>query len=251
MKLSRILPLLAVSLSSLAISPKAEALTPLSSQTVQFTNQLTELNGTPLLTLNKYNDNATNPLVQVGLTFDTTLNSSGTVTNTASGAQTFTVLLSVLEFNLDVDPLNAPSALVGQTYSPFTTNALIGSRRYASLAPNTPAAFGLFTINASTGTTFTAAPDLAGFVGAGTFSFAPSTTILTSYSGGGGNVSTNISTFADARVTVTYYGNVPFDTPYGPAIPVLGSIVALAAMRKARKNLALKSCNSQQMEIVS
>jgi hypothetical protein len=240
MKLFRILPLLAVTLSSLAISPKAEALTLLSTQTVGFTNQTTELPGTPVLTLNKY----TGPgiLTQVDFTFNAALRSSGTVTNTAAQAQNFDVDLLVSRFRLTA-LTGAPGALlVNPNYELFTANTLIGSQTYTNLAPNSPAAFGPYTINSTPSAPSFTGINLLGFNGPGTFSFAPTTRIATSFFGGGGNTSANINTFADASVTVNYYtSDVPFDIPYGSTIPVIGSIVALGAMRKVKKTIALKT----------
>jgi len=237
MKISRILPLLAVSLSSLAISPRAYALTFLESSTASFSQKVTELNGTPLLTLNKYSGSV--PLSQVVLTFNAAVNSSGTVRNTASQAQSFNVTLSVDEFDIKAQP-GSPSVLLGKTYSPFdSTSGIIGRGEYTLLAPSVNTAFGAYTLNAPT-KTVTFNSNLSGFSGGGTFSFAPITEIDTSTSGS--KVKTSITTLADASVTVSYYAAaVPFNIPGGATIPAVGSLIALGAIRKARKTIHQKT----------
>ncbi|MBK1988784.1 choice-of-anchor E domain-containing protein [Sphaerospermopsis aphanizomenoides BCCUSP55] len=235
------------SLCSLAISPQAEALTSLGSYTDSFTNQITELNGTPLLTLPKYNGPDT--LQQVVFTVSSTLASSGTVTNTASNSQTFTVTLSSDYYDLYAST-GSPAALsalvnpgTGATFSPFYDSGVtqIGRTRYVGLAAGGSANFGPFSVNGSTGYTFTNPTDVAGFVGSGTYSFEPFTGMVTSISGGGGNVATNVTTLASTSITVEYFGTVtpvPFGFSTNASLVVFGGV--FYGFNKLRKNMAAK-----------
>jgi hypothetical protein len=207
-----------LSLGSLFLDSKANALPGLLySQTASFSNQLTELTGTPVLTLNKYNPQTGETVTDVKFTITGTLTSSGNVTNTAAQPQTFTVSILSQTFNLTPD-VNAPTALQNYgSFSPLSPFALIGTRSYTSLAPNTPTNFGPYTKNNNDSpmiVSFNQATDIAGFLGTDTFSFNPFTVIATSISGGGGNVSTSITTYASAAITVEYYDN---STP--PSVP--------------------------------
>ncbi|MDM9383285.1 choice-of-anchor E domain-containing protein [Chlorogloeopsis sp. ULAP01] len=217
-----------ISVSSLFVAPKANALT-FFTQTTSFSNQVTELAGTPVLTLDKYNPQPGEIVTDVKFTITATLSSSGTVTNTAANPQTFTVRVEPTFFDL-TPGANAPAAL--QTYSPLASYTEIGRTRYTNLAPNTPTQFGPFTINNNASpmiVTFSQPIDIAGFLGTGTFSFEPFTEIFTGVSGGGGNVATNITTLASASITVEYNGTsnpptVPFEFSSNVAI---GSFVGI------------------------
>ncbi|MEH1845357.1 MAG: choice-of-anchor E domain-containing protein [Nostoc sp.] len=210
-----------LSLSSLFLSSKANALDGLLySQTASFSNQLTELDGTPVLTLNQYNQQIGQTVTDVKFTITGTLTSSGTVKNTAAQAQTFTVTILPTTFDLMPDG-SSPAALRNYgPFSPLDSFTKIGSLKYTSLASNTSANFGPYSINNNSSPTiviFNQSTDIAGFLGTGTFSFNPSTEIGTSVSGGGGNITTSIMTSASAAITVEYYGTtttVPFELSY-------------------------------------
>jgi hypothetical protein len=216
-----------LSLSSLFVDSKANALTGLFySQTASFSNQLTELDGTPVLTLNKYKLKAGEKVTDVKFTITGTLTSSGTVKNTAAQPQAFTV--SIFSDIFDLAPgVNSPAALINYgSFSPLNSSARIGSIRYSGSRPaNTSSNFGPYSItnsNSPTIVTFNQTTDIAGFLGAGTFSFNPYTEIATSIGGGGGNITTSIITSASAAITVEYYGDynpptVPFELSYNVA----------------------------------
>lgn len=224
---------IALCLGSMQAERSAHAQTVLSTQTVSFTNQVLELNGSPTLTLNKYNGTDTLTKVQISATGSIT--ATGTVTNLAGVAQTFRVSQLASQFDLSANP-GAPAALLNYTdpnsgslgaLSPFF-GQIVGSRQYTSLAPNVPVAFGPFTINSNAATAeFTAAGDVAGFVGSGTFSFGPFTSIGTAIIGGGGNVQTNLTNLGSASITVTYLGVV--SSVPEPSTYALAGVVALAA----------------------
>jgi hypothetical protein len=229
------------SLSSLAIAPQAKALDSLGSFTDSFTNQITELADAPVLTLSQYSGSGT--LEQVVFTVNATLASSGNVTNTASGSQTFNVATQA--FLYDLTPgAGGPASLT--TFSPLPGGATIGSQLYSGLASGATSAFGLFSINGSTGATFTDPTAVLQFVGSGTFDFLPSTLIATNIAGGGGNVATNISTLASADITVEYFGTagqeqppgVPFGFSTNASLVVFGGV--FYGMNRLRKKMAAK-----------
>lgn len=204
--------LTAASIGSLAVASGADAAL-LFSDTASFTNQLTELNGGPVLTLSKYNPGSGFNVDRVVVSLSGSLRSSGSVTNTAAQAQTFTASTRVAQY--DFTPgAGAPDVL--QTLQPFSSLALIGSKRYTNLAPNTPSGFGPFTINGSDSDTYLGS-DIAGFLGTGTLTINPFTEILTAFQGGGGNVANSIQTVADATLTIEYYGEQQITPPPSPA----------------------------------
>jgi hypothetical protein len=209
--------------SLFGIASQAEALvSTLGTQTVNFSNQATELNGTPILTLNQYSGTGT--LSEVDFTVTASINSSGTVTNTASVARTFTVQLIPSQYDFNVNS-GAPSALInlvnpntGGTFSPFDDSgvSVVGSQSYTNLAAGATSLFGPFTANGTSSAIFTAPADVAGFIGNGTYSFSPYTSIGTLIIGGGGFASPNIVNLASGSITVTYKGTtaataVPFE----------------------------------------
>jgi hypothetical protein len=215
-----------VSLASLVVAPKANAVS-LFTSTDSFATQITELNGAPKLKVSKYTAGPGEVINAVIVKLTASLKSSGTITNTAAQAQSFTVRTRVDQYDFNPST-GAPVAL--STLSPFAPLAVIGQQSYTLLAPNTPTNFGPGTASASTSVSFTGT-QIAQFLGSGTFGFDPSTLILTAVSGGGGNVTTNITTFADATLEVEYVGErtpVPEPTTMG----LLASVGGLFAMKK-------------------
>ncbi|BAZ29175.1 hypothetical protein NIES4074_16130 [Cylindrospermum sp. NIES-4074] len=225
-----------VSLASLVVTPKANAATVLFSSTSSdsFSNLVTELNGTPKLTVSKYNPLAGETITKVLVSLSASLTSGGTITNTAAQAQTFTVGTFVDKYKL-VPVAGAPAVL--STLNPFPSSPLIGKQEYSELAPNTPSGFGPFTINGSNSIAFTNAADIGQFLGSGNFSVAPFTSIFTGIAGGGGNVSTNITTLASATFTVEYQGEKPVPEP----LTILGTLTA------AGLGVAMKKFKSRQV----
>lgn len=205
-----------VSLTSLVIAPtKAHALTSFFSSPSSFTNELTELQGSPLLTVSRYNPQTGQTVTEVRITLNASLKSEGTVTNTAPNAQSFIASTSIDEYYF-TPSADAPKAL--SSIEPIFSTAIngrIGRQSYTAVPSNGQRNFGPFSISSNTFVlSFTNPTDIVGFLGTGTFSLEPTTGIFTSISGGGGNVRTNIQTFASANFTVEYLGNtvpVPFE----------------------------------------
>jgi hypothetical protein len=236
-----------LSLGSLFLDSKANALTGLLySQTASFNNQLTELTGTPVLTLNQYNPQTGETVTDVKFTITGTLSSGGTVTNTAAQAQDFSVAVTAGRFRLTPDVNNAPAALITYGYfSPLGSSTLIGESDYTNLAPNTPTSFGTYTINNNASPMIVSfnGTNIAGFLGTSTFSFKPTTQIGTTTFGGGGNVTTNITTYASAAITVEYYDNstpppVPFELSSNVGIGSFFGIMFGLSWWKRKRNLS-------------
>lgn len=211
-----------VSLASLVISPKANAVL-LFTQTDSFTNKVTELTGTPQLTVNKYN--GTGILDQVVVTILGSLTSSGTLTNNSVTAQDFDVNTSG---RLRLTPVSgAPSALV--TANVIPTGTLIGAiQEYVGVPAGGQVDFPTQTANGSYTLTITDLVQIAGFVGGGTFSYAPTTLIGTTVFGGGGNILSSISTVANASLKVEYFGTETVPPPAN--VPEPSSILGLLAL---------------------
>ncbi|MBD2384599.1 PEP-CTERM sorting domain-containing protein [Cylindrospermum sp. FACHB-282] len=221
-----------VSLASLVISPKANAASLFFSDSSSFSNQVTELDGEPQLIVSKYKPTAGQKITQVLISLTTNLSSTGTIKNNAAQAQTFTVGTAVDTYDfVAVD--GSPAVL--STLTPFPDSPLIGKQKYTKLASGESSSFGTYSINGSTSVSFTNASDIAQFLGSGTFGVSPYTSIFTSIAGGGGNVSTNITTLTGATFKVDYYGEeVP--EPF----TILGTLTA------AGFGVAMKKFKSQQ-----
>ncbi len=225
-----------VSLASLMISPKANAVTyTLFTDTSSFNPQLTELNGTPTLTLNKYTPKAGETVTEVDFTLTGNLTSQGNIVNTASGSNSFTVKTFVDQFDIMQAQDPNASLLVG-----LPSSTLIASVKYTSVPSNTSLAFGPATKSISSIATFINSSDIAQFLGSGTYNLYPYTGISTSIVGGGGNVTTSINTYAGATLTVNYIGTkattVPFEfSSDSVIIPCAGTLVGISLLKRKRQ----------------
>jgi hypothetical protein len=219
--------------TSLSLVSKAEAFTITS--TDSFTNQLLELEGDPVLTLNKFSTplGSNEAVTRVDVTIAAVLTTSGTLINIGTSPRTFTLRFASEQF--DVNPQDgSPAPLT--TLTPFTFRQLIGQQTYTNLLPGPPSTFGPSTISGSDTETFTSIGDIAAFLGAGTFSFDPFTAIRTTFSGGSADIyTTNIKTFADVTATVTYTVEVvPFEFSPVLGVGLLGGLYGLNQLRKNR-----------------
>lgn len=224
-----------VSLASLVISPKANAVLLQPAQTVSFTNRVTELTGTPQLTVNKYS--GAGIVNQVVVTILGNLSSTGTLTNNSVTAQDFDVNTSG---RLRLTPVSgAPSALV--TANVIPTGTLIGAiQEYTAVPAGGEVIFPTQTVNNQYSLTITNLAQISEFLGAGTFSYAPTTSIGTTIFGGGGNIVSRISTVASASLKVEYFGVAAPPSEVPEPSSILG-ILALtgsgAAMMRKFKSL--------------
>jgi hypothetical protein len=211
------------SVSSLAFAFNADAASLLFTDSDSFTNQLTELVGMPELTVTKYVPPAGTTITEVQVMVMATLNSSGTVTNNAPNTQTFTALTLVNQFNV-IPSENPPTTL--QPFPAFTT---IGSQNY-TLEAGASAPFGPFEIDGMQNQIFTSAGDIASLTGPGTIDFNPFTLIFTTFQGGGGNIGFSIDTFADAEVSIKYFGETITPPPSTPGTPEPSALVGLGIL---------------------
>jgi hypothetical protein len=131
-------------------------------------------------------------LDKVVVTLSATLTDNGTVKNTATQPQTFTIQEDML---VPAGPLpNGITVSVDPTVS----------MNYVALAPNITVPFGPFSETLSTGATFTAPADLAAYVGSGSFLVLDHTDTTQTITGGGGNLVVKINTKATITITVEY-----------------------------------------------
>lgn len=204
-----------------------------------FDNLLTELNGEELR-VSQF-DSSLGTLTGVSITMSANLSSSGNVINTAAQNQTFTVSTRVESFIAELAS-GGPSVLADYEIIPELT--LINRQSYTNLSPNTNAAFGPADYATAVLAVYdtTAAASLAGFIGTSDFGYDVNTSILTSISGGGGNVLTAIETLAGATLTVEYmYDEVappPVSTVPEPSTVTLLSFGVLGLAAVARKRMS-------------
>lgn len=218
------------SIGSFAVALNADAASLLFQDTASFSNEKTELTGMPELIVEKYVPPANVTITEVQIMYSASLMSSGTITNNAAQTQSFTILSVVNQFDLVPDQ-NPPETL--SPFAPFTT---IGSQSY-TLAAGESAPFGPFTLNSPMLTESYTGGDIASFIGPGDVTFSPFTNIFTIIQGGGGNIATDIETFADATVQIKYFGEVippPPTTPEPSAMAGFAVLAGLGFMTKKR-----------------
>ena len=204
-----------------------------------FTGLTTELSS-EALRVDKFEAIVGQTLDQVIVTISGQLNSAGSVTNNAAGSETFTV--STLAQQYDGVSVGGITALPAgfDVFSPFTT---IHSQGY-TIAAGATDVFGPG--SASTGGPLsvlntTNLVDVAQFIdtnvgGTDQFGYDFTTMILTTISGGGGNVATNINTTADATLTVTYlFSEDTIDVLEPGSIGIFGLGLLAAGAFRARK----------------
>jgi hypothetical protein len=230
--------------TSLSLVSKAEAFT--FTSTDSFANQTTELAGTPLLTLKKFDDalassgftlGPNDALTKVQIDISGTITSFGSVKNTAAFAQDFDFSATG---RLRLTKTSGAPASITSPFVPIPTGTNIGFQEYLGLASGATSPYGPFTFSGSSPTqTIVTIAQLAEFLGTGNFSFAPTTLIGTSFSGGGGNTTASLTTTADATATVTYtVEQIPFEFSPVLGISVLGGLYGLNQLRKNRKKKA-------------
>lgn len=167
-----------------------------------FTDALTEINNLPLRV--DLFDPSLGTLTKVKVTIGASLRSEGTVTNTAAQAQDFTVSTRVQQYDGTV-AAGGPAALTNP-FSVFNAFDLIGTQDYVQLGSGTSSPFGPLTVDSGLLTVLesTDATVLNQFLGASDFGYDLTTLILTTIQGGGGNATTNISTFTSGQLNVEY-----------------------------------------------
>jgi PEP-CTERM motif-containing protein len=176
-----------------------------------YTELLTELGDEPLRV--DFFNTALGTLTSVEVTMSGSLQSFGSVTNTASQNQAFTISTRAQLY--DGSLVSGSPNVLPDNFSIFTSFGLIGEQIYTDLSPKTPTPFGPLAANSGSLTVFSTTDpgELALFEGLGQFGYDFATLILTSITGGGGNVLTSIETLASATINVEYDYNNPTQTP--------------------------------------
>ena len=143
------------------------------------------------ISLPKFNP-ALGTLTEVDITLDSSGTQGGTLTNAASGAQTFT-------FEEDIN------LSLTDTATTLLSNVLTGTQNYTDLQPGASASFGPFNPTNSSTAVFTSGATFDEFNnGPGNVALSVQTLTGQTIGGGGGNISAVITTTAGATATVTY-----------------------------------------------
>jgi hypothetical protein len=179
-----------------------------------------------------------------------------TLTNTASGVETFTFIASSNVTSLSSNSANNADKFTGETLNLFSQGMTLGGASTPGCPHATPSAacssvsFGpLSTTNIAqitpTGTgglgldgvtkTITSG-DLANYVGAGAFTLGGQTKSLTTFSGGGGNINPVQSTTAEFEAEIDYTYTVPSGTPEPVTMALVGGgLLGLGFLGKLRR----------------
>lgn len=154
----------------------------------------------------------------VEVTLGASLTSSGQITNNAAQAQDFTVATRAQQY--DGVGINLPTALSSPVtaITPFT---LIAEQSYVGLGVGETADFGPGTTGLVKSSLFSGFD--GSFIDTGEFGYDFTTLIVTSFVGGGGNISADIQTFADAVLKVEY----TYDAPSTNVVPEPGTMLLL------------------------
>lgn len=173
----------------------------------------------------------TETLTSVAFSFGGTAVASGTLTNNAPSAQTFSFL--------ETETLS----FAGGLGAPFVGSAT-ASGNLVSIGPVTLAPGASLPINGSLSlspSTFSTT-NVAGYTGAGTFQILSSSLTSESFSGGGGNIQQALATFATPAGTLTYtfqtaraVSPVPEPETYALMLTGLAAIGYIGGRRKLVK----------------
>jgi hypothetical protein len=171
-------------------------------------------------------DPALGTLTDVVLTWSVSGSMAGTVTNTATGAQNFSV----------TESSNVTLYLGSVSGTLLSSAALSAMQTYTNLGSSVTSPFGPFTPSSQDGpTTYTSGPIFNGFVSSGNIGLTVNTMTATVINGGGGNIFSAIATTAGGSFTVRY-DFTPVPEPSSIALSLVGVLtVGTGALVRRRK----------------
>ena len=193
-------------------------------QATDFTTGFSVTGGANSTTFAGFNA-ALGTLNSVAITYSVNGTETGTLTNTSASTQTFKFDSQSNISAIDAGNGNTPAALVSYLSSgltlaePITQYTLAGNGGTTSILPSNN---GFSNSPLSESTTFTGA-NADEFIGKN-FSLDLSTLTGSSFFGGGGNIKTNLTTFAGGDISIVY-NYTPMSTP----VPEPATFAALGA----------------------
>jgi hypothetical protein len=180
--------------------------------------------------------------------------------NASSTVETFTLIASSNITSLSTNSANNADKFSGETLSLFSTGSItLGSdvtpacpaytpSSSCNVVSYTPPNIVVSNIDPPIGPTGTGGlgvdgivksitgADLANYVGAGNFTLGGSTKSLTTFSGGGNNIQTNVNTTAEFSAEVDYTYSVPSGTPEPATMALVGGgLLGLGFLGKFRR----------------
>jgi hypothetical protein len=182
-----------------------------------------------------------------------------TLTNTASGAETFTLELTSNVTSLSSNSANSADKFSGETLTLFSQSMTIGDKSLPACPESTPSATcssvaftppSLVTTNLTLGfptgtgalgvdgvTKTITGGDLANYIGASNFTLGGSTKSFEGITGGGANISAAIATTAEFSAEVDYTYTVSTTTTPEPAAMALlgGGLLGLGFLGRFRR----------------
>jgi PEP-CTERM motif len=233
MKFDLLTSVSAIALGGLAAVFVAEpALAGSTSQTLSLSNVRTELSDSnSTLTFNDFDAATGQHLNSVVISLGGWFDSSGTIESTTAGSTSFTYKLSM---SMSVYQAAGQPSL---TLPTFQNAAVTSQKHYTNILQDVPQNFtASHVLLASASETLNS--DLGGFEGTGTFSVYFISLTGSTFSGNGGNGTTNLITTASPSLTVTYnYTSTGTPAPEPASLAVFGMAMAgLGVARRRRKS---------------